>query len=277
MDGAMTSPSFIAGITGEVVLITGSGRGLGNAVARILAIHGAHVAIHDLSQSAPAEFGEYASLDAVADGFAAEFGVKTVAVTADITDEDEIATLFDKAESKLGRISRVVHCAGGDIGAAGRPHPNDSIDVSVADLRAVLERNLIGTILVGKAAAVRMRAQRRGAIVTIASTAAHIAPDMGAIYAVAKAGVVHYTRCLAKDLRPFGVRANCISPGPTVTARFSATRTVNPDDADPAIPLRIIGQPDEVADAVVFLLSEAARHISGQVLRVDGGSQLFPA
>jgi NAD(P)-dependent dehydrogenase (short-subunit alcohol dehydrogenase family) len=87
---------------------------------------------------------------------------------------------------------------------------------------------------------------------------------------------VHFTRCLAAELRPHGVRVNAVSPGPTMTARFLATRKIDPAMAQESVSLLRYGSPQEVADVVAFLASKASRFISGQVIRVDGGMSLFP-
>ncbi len=238
-------------LQGQIALVTGSGRGLGRAVARRLAELGADVAVHDISLGAPAEFGEAASLEGVAADLA-RYGGKTVAVTGDVAD------------------------AGGDIGArGGKPQPNDALGIPLDDLRALIDRNLIGTMLVCRAVCPGMRERGAGAVVNIASTAGQIAVGGGVVYAVAKAGVIHWTRCLALELRPYGVRVNAVSPGPTMTARFLATRPTDPRMRDETVPLERYGLPGEIADAVAFLCGDAARFISGQVLRVDGGLQLF--
>jgi NAD(P)-dependent dehydrogenase (short-subunit alcohol dehydrogenase family) len=264
-------------LTGQVALVTGSGRGLGRVIAERLAELGAAVAIHDINADAPAVFGEAENLDAVAAGLA-RFGRPTVAVTGNIADEAAVQALTAKAEAALGPISILVNCAGGDIGAqGGKPVPNDALNIPMEDVRAMLDRNLIGTMLVCRAVCPGMRERRAGAVVNIGSTAAHVGLSNGVIYAVAKAAIIHWTRCLASELRPYGVRVNAVSPGPTMTARFFATREVDPRMRDESVPLERFGLPSEQADAVAFLCSDAARYISGQVLRVDGGQQLTPA
>jgi len=262
-------------LQGQIALVTGSGRGLGRAVAGRLAELGADVAVHDISASAPAEFDEAASLEGVAADLA-RHGGKTVAVTGDIADEAAVRALVGLVEAALGPVGILVNCAGGDIGArGGKPQPNDALGIPLDDLRALIDRNLIGTMLVCRAVCPGMRERGAGAVVNIASTAGQVAVGGGVIYAVAKAGVIHWTRCLALELRPYGVRVNAVSPGPTMTARFLATRPTDPHMRDEAVPLERYGLPGEIADAVAFLCGDAARFISGQVLRVDGGLQLF--
>lgn len=262
-------------LTGQIALVTGSGRGLGRAIATRLAELGADVAIHDISQVAPREFGEAESLAAVAEQLRS-FGGRVVAVTADLTDAIATTELARQVEAELGLVSILVNCAGGDIGVSGgKPVPNDALNIPLEDMRVMIERNLVTTMLACRAVCPGMRERGRGVVLNIASVAAQIGLTDGVVYAVAKAGVIEWTRCLAAELRPFGVRVNAISPGPTMTPRFLVTRTTDPTMRDTEVPLERYGTPEEVADAAAFLVSDAARFISGQVLRVDGGLQLF--
>jgi len=269
----MRDPEF--SLEGEVALVTGSGRGLGHAVARRLAELGADVAVHDQHETAPAEFGEFASLDASRHDLDT-FGVRTCAVTGDIGDEHRVPGLVSEVEAALGPITLLVNAAGGDIAAAGgKPKPNGALDIKVEDLRALLNRNLIGTMLVCRAVVPAMVARRSGAVVNIASTAGHFGISPEAAYSTIKAAIVHYTRCLAYEVRPHNVRVNCVSPGATATARFKATRPIDAAMLAEDGTLVRYGAPRDQAHAVAFLCTPAARFIHGQVLRVDGGLTLF--
>jgi 2-hydroxycyclohexanecarboxyl-CoA dehydrogenase len=263
-------------LSGKTAFVTGSGRGLGRAMAERLAELGADVAIHDMDWTAPAKYNEAPDLGAVAKAME-KFGTRTVAVTGNIGDQVAVRRMAKEIESKLGPVSILVNCAGGDIGAqGGKPNPNNALDIALEDIQVLTNNNLIGTMLVCQTFCAGMKERKHGSVINIASAAAHMGCSPEVVYSTLKAAVVHYTRCLAVELRPFGVRINAVSPGPTKTARFVATRTVDPAKMDAPDSLMRYAEPAEIADAAAFLAGPRSRFINGQVLRVDGGITLFP-
>ena len=264
-------------LEGQVALVTGAGRGLGRAFAERLAALGCAVAVHGRREEGPAEYGEGTTLTATAAEIADAFGVKTMPVLGDLTDGATVDRVLREVTATLGALDIVVHNAGGDIAAAGgKPDPNDAVHIKEEDVRAVLDRNLLSTILVGQAAAKAMIERKSGRILTISSTAAFLGREQASIYATAKAGVVHYTRCLAAELRPHNITVNSLAPGDTRTGRFLGTRAVDPARMVEDGTLERIALVDEVARVVEFFAGPLGAFVSGQVLRVDGGGQCWP-
>ena len=274
----MASPDGARALRGKVALVTGAGRGLGRAFAEKLAGMGANVAIHGMRENGPAEYGEGTTLTAVAKEVAATHGVRTVRVLGDLTQAPDIARVVETATRELGPIDILVHNAGGDIAArGGKPDPNDAITIKEEDVRSVLDRNLLSTILTCQAVAQEMMKRRQGRIVTIGSVAAFKGRTNGSIYAVAKAGMTHYTRCLADQLRAYDITVNCIAPGDTRTGRFLGTRAVDQNRLVETGTLDRIATVDEVARVVEMFAGPLGAFVSGQILRVDGGGQCWPS
>ncbi|GDX90701.1 MAG: SDR family NAD(P)-dependent oxidoreductase [Planctomyces sp.] len=265
-------------LAGKVALVTGAGRGLGRGFAEHLARLGCHVGIHGMRENGPAEYGEGTTLTQTAADIASTFQIQTCRVLGDLTDQQQVQRVVAEVCSQLGPIDILVHNAGGDIAAAGgKPNPNDCVGIKLEDVKAVLDRNLLSTILMCQEAAKVMMPRKTGRILTLSSISAFRGIPNSSIYATAKAGVVEYTRCLAEQLRTYNINVNTLAPGDTRTGRFLGTRKV--DDARLATDgtLDRVGMVDEVTRVVEFFAGPLGAFVTGQVLRVDGGSQIWPA
>ncbi|SDI08060.1 2,3-dihydro-2,3-dihydroxybenzoate dehydrogenase [Sinosporangium album] len=242
------------GVAGKVALVTGAGRGIGAAVARTLSQAGAAVAGLDLSPEAHGP------------------GSPAVCHRADVSDPAEVERVVDGVERELGPIDILVNVAG-----VFRTGP--VTDLTDEDWASVFAVNTAGVFHTCRAVAKGMIARRSGAIVTVASNAGGV-PRMGmAAYAASKAAAVMFTRCLGLELAEHGIRCNVVSPGSTRTAMQATLDPHSVLDGDLAsyrngIPLRRIADPADIADVVLFLVSDRARHITMQDLYVDGGAAL---
>ncbi len=268
----------------KVAWITGSSRGIGKAIAEHFASKGAKVVIHGSRPDSPAVFKEGKSLAANAEAIAGKYGVDCIAVTGDLTDEKKVVELVGEIHEKLGPIDILINCAGGDIGSkgvqadmAGKPEGNDALSISLTDIHTVMDRNFLTCVLCCKAVAPEMMARKSGKIINIGSIAGLKGLPGAAIYASSKAAVHEYSRCLAIQLRPFDITVNVVAPGDTVTERFLASRETDEAQKVHSGTLERYGWPEEVASAVEFFATDASSFITGEVLRVDGGSQVWPS
>lgn len=271
-------------LAGKTAWVTGSSRGIGRVIADHLASLGVRIAVHGTSLHSTRAFNEADSLVAVADAISDKYAVDIIPVYGDLTDEDTVKRIVADINAKIGNIDILVNCAGGDIGSqgtmgsdGGKPRENDPINISFSDIRSVLDRNLMTCILACREVAPAMMERKSGWIINIGSIAGLAGHINGAIYATAKAGVHEYSRCLAEMLRPYNVTVNVIAPGEIVTARFLASRTIDDSKKITDGTLERYGWPIDVAKTAAFLVSEGGQFITGQVIRVDGGKQLWPA
>lgn len=265
-------------LSGKTALVTGAGRGLGRAFAETLATLGCQVGVHGMREEGPAEYGEGTTLTATAQEIGEQHSTKTISVRGDLTKIEDVIRVLQTVNDELGPVDILVHNAGGDIAAVGgKPNPNDAVMIKDEDVRSVLDRNLLSTIYLCQQTARGMMERKSGRIITISSIAAFRGSENGAIYATSKAAVVEYTRCLAMQLRPYDITVNSIAPGDTRTGRFLGTREVDPNRMVIEGTLERIGLVDEVARVVEFFAGPMGEFVTGQVLRVDGGSQCWSA
>ncbi|MYE22968.1 MAG: SDR family oxidoreductase [Gammaproteobacteria bacterium] len=271
-------------LQGKVAWVTGSSRGIGRVVAAHLAGLGAKVVVHGTTATSARALGEADSLQAGAHDIPYTTAADVFAAPAHPPAQPPVADFGAKIRDRFGRIDILVNNAGGDIGTkgvtgerAGKPVVNDGVAVSLEDVRIVLDRNLMSCILVCHEVVPEMIERNAGWIVSVGSIAGLSGHPSEVIYGTAKAAMHEYTRCLAAQLRPHGVYANVIAPGEIITARFVASRPTREDRKVTTGALTRYGWPEEIARTVEFLVTDDSSYITGQVLRVDGGAQIFPA
>ena len=261
---------------GKRAIVTGGAGGMGRSHALRLARHGADVAIFDIDLEIAKRWDETLDADTVADEIRA-LGVECIAVQVDLTDSAATQAAIDHVVAEWTTIDIMVNNAGGAVTPYERSTPTTT---TAEDTRRVIDLNLVSTVNCCRAVAPYLR--RPGAsIINIATIGVETESAGGrlALYSAAKAAVVRYTRSLAVELGPEGIRANSLSPGLIETARIKALAALRPGlgGADPAatIPLRRTGTPDDVSNVVEFLASDLAAYVTGDHLHVGGGIDLI--
>ena len=240
-------------LTGKVAIVTGASRGIGRAIALELAQVGAKVAVN------------YASSSGAADELVAQIvgiGGEAIAICADVSKADQIDTLVSTVMDKWGRIDVLVN-------NAGITRDTLLLRMKPEDWQAVIDTNLTGVFLCTRATSKIMLKQKSGRIINIASVAGQMGNPGQANYSAAKAGVIGFTKTVAKELSSRGITVNAVAPGFIVT---DMTNDLKAEGILQFIPLGRYGQPEEVAGMVRFLAADpAAAYITGQTFNVDGG------
>lgn len=244
----------MAGLEGQVAVVTGGAQGIGKSISGFLARDGANLVISDVNLEA-------------AEKTAAEFsggGRRAIPVQADVADSHQVAEMVARASKEFGRVDILINNAGITRDAL-------LIRMKEEDWARVMDVNLNGAFYCVRAVLPLMSKQRRGRIVNIASVVGVMGNAGQSNYAASKAALIGLTKSIAREYASRGITANAVAPGFIDTAM---TQALSPDVREglmKQIPLGRLGQPDDVAQAVRFLVSEAADYMTGQVLHVNGG------
>ncbi len=242
-------------LSNRVAIVTGSGRGIGRAIALKLAASGATVVINDI--------GEATYVNSVVEEIKA-MNRQSQAILADISLASDVAKLVETTIATYGRVDILVN-------NAGITRDQLLLRMSEEDWDRVINVNLKGVFLCTKAVLRHMSKQRWGRIINISSIVGIIGNAGQANYAAAKAGIIGFTRTIAKEAASRGITVNAIAPGFIDTGMTQQLKETWKEELQQRIPLGYLGTPDDVAAAAAFLASEEARYITGQVLNVDGG------
>lgn len=252
-------------IKDSVALITGSSRGIGRAIAIVLAKEGAKVIIHGTNHDSPSYLDEGTTMTVLAQEISTMTGNNQItAVWGDLTTREGVQSVLSKIQCP---IDILICCAGGNIGSSGvntasggKPSEDTCLTINDADTKSILNRNFWTTHLVCQSVVPWMVQNGRGHVIVIGSTSGLIGREKGALYTVSKAAVHQYMKCLATEVRSSNVRVNCIAPGPTLSERYK--RNIGTDQG-------VSLKPEHIGNAVIQLLKMDCVH--GQIICVDGG------
>jgi 2,3-dihydro-2,3-dihydroxybenzoate dehydrogenase len=258
---------------GKVVAVTGAASGIGRATALGFSHQGARVALCDLNAAGLTEVAAMVQ----------KAGGEARVVELDVSEQAQAARAIDGIVQAWGQLDILVHAAG--LNKSGPTSHGPVLSITEQDWDRLIDVNLLGTVYCAQAAARHMMRQRRGRIINLASIAGAIPRLDEATYGVSKAGVRMFTKCLALELAPYGITVNAIAPGPTDTPMLQVAAGADaqmrermiagiPERFRLGVPLGKLGQPEDIASAILYLASDEAHHITGLIFNVDGMAQL---
>ncbi|WP_069650234.1 3-oxoacyl-[acyl-carrier-protein] reductase [Caloranaerobacter ferrireducens] len=242
-------------LTGKIALVTGGSRGIGKAIALKLASLGANIVVNYTKSDTKAK--EVIKL-------AEEMGVKAIAIRADVSNKDDVENFINKVLDEFGRIDILVN-------NAGIARDNLLMRMKEEEWDDVININLKGTFNVTKAAIRTMMKQKGGSIINVASVIGITGNQGQCNYAASKAGIIGFTKSIAKEVAKKKVRVNAIAPGFIKTDMTDKLPDKVKEEYLSKIPLNRLGEPEDIANAVAFLASDLSSYITGQVLIIDGG------
>jgi len=244
-------------LSGKITLVTGASRGIGEAIAKLLAAHGAHVIVSSR---------KLADCQTVADSIIAA-GHSAEALACHIGDTDQIDAAFKAISEKHGKLDILVN------NAATNPYFGHILDTDLSSFQKTVDVNIRGYFLMSQAGAKLMKQQSSGAIVNTASVNGLIPGNLQGIYSITKAAIISMTKAFALECASFGIRVNAIAPGLTKTkfagALFEQEKIY--DAAMQKIPMHRHAEPEEMAGTVLYLVSNASSYTNGECIVVDGG------
>ena len=256
----MAAEGTLFDLTGKVAVITGSSRGIGKAIAERMAQHGAKVTISS-RKAGPCE--------AVAAEINGKFGDGTaIAVPANISSKEDLQRLVDETRAAFGKVDIVV------CNAASNPYYGPLAGIADDQFRKILDNTIVSNNWLISMVVPEMKERKDGAVIIVSSIGGLRGSTVIGAYNISKAADFQLARNLAHEYGPHGIRVNCIAPG-LIKTDFAKALWDNPETlkrSTETVPLRRIGEPDEIAGAAVFLASEAGAFMTGQAIVVDGGA-----
>jgi 2-hydroxycyclohexanecarboxyl-CoA dehydrogenase len=246
----------------KVAIISGAGAGMGRATALAFAKEGAYVVVNDINEE---------SLNNTADDIRSMGGTVT-AVKGDVTKSESVNAIVRKALEQYGKVDILFNYVGGEPELKPLTLFTEQTE---AHWNRMIELNFWSTIIFSRAVLDSMIEHKYGKIINTSAIAGRAGGPRMVLYSAVKAGIIGFTRALAQEVAPYDINVNCVSPGPIDTPGYNTIFPKETREEPPAIvPLKRVGRPEEIANAVLYLASDEAAYITGQALAVDGGATM---